>query len=32
MITAGVDCGAKTVKAVIMKDGKIIGKSLGFCN
>lgn len=28
MITAGVDCGAKTVKTVIMKDGKIIGKSL----
>jgi predicted CoA-substrate-specific enzyme activase len=28
MITAGVDCGAKTVKVVIMKDGKIIGKSL----
>jgi predicted CoA-substrate-specific enzyme activase len=28
MITAGVDCGAKTIKVVVMKDGKIIGKSL----
>jgi benzoyl-CoA reductase subunit D len=27
MITAGVDCGAKNVKVIIMKDGKIIGKS-----
>jgi benzoyl-CoA reductase subunit D len=26
MITAGVDCGAKNTKTVIMKDGKIIGK------
>lgn len=26
MITAGIDCGAKTTKTVIMKDGKIIGK------
>lgn len=28
MITAGIDMGAKTVKVVIMDDGKIIGKSL----
>jgi benzoyl-CoA reductase subunit D len=28
MITAGVDCGAKTVKVVIMKDDKIVAKSL----
>jgi len=28
MITAGVDCGAKTVKVVILKDGKIVGKNL----
>jgi len=27
MITAGIDCGAKTTKVVITKDGKIIGKS-----
>jgi len=26
MITAGIDCGAKSTKAVILKDGKIIGK------
>jgi benzoyl-CoA reductase subunit D len=26
MITAGIDCGAKTTKTVIMKDGKIIGR------
>jgi benzoyl-CoA reductase subunit D len=26
MITAGIDCGAKNTKTVIMKDGKIIGK------
>lgn len=26
MITAGIDCGAKSTKTVIMKDGKIIGK------
>lgn len=26
MITAGIDCGAKTTKTVILKDGKIIGK------
>lgn len=28
MITAGVDCGAKTVKVVIFKDGQIVGKSI----
>jgi benzoyl-CoA reductase subunit D len=28
MITAGVDCGAKNVKIIILKDDKIIGKSL----
>lgn len=28
MITAGVDCGAKTVKVVILKDGQIAGKSI----
>jgi len=27
MITAGIDCGAKNTKTVILKDGKIIGKS-----
>lgn len=27
MISAGIDCGAKTTKVVIMKDGKIIGKA-----
>lgn len=26
MIVAGIDCGAKNTKTVIMKDGKIIGK------
>ncbi len=26
MITAGVDCGAKNTKTIIMKDGQIIGK------
>ena len=26
MITAGIDCGAKNTKTVIMKDGQIIGK------
>jgi benzoyl-CoA reductase subunit D len=26
MIVAGIDCGAKSTKTVIMKDGKIIGK------
>jgi benzoyl-CoA reductase subunit D len=26
MITAGIDCGARTTKAVILKDGKIIGR------
>ena len=29
MITAGIDCGAKTTKVVVMKDGKIIGKAKG---
>jgi benzoyl-CoA reductase subunit D len=29
MISAGIDCGAKTTKVVIMKDGKIIGKAKG---
>jgi benzoyl-CoA reductase subunit D len=28
MITAGIDCGAKNTKTVIIKDGKIIGKGL----
>jgi benzoyl-CoA reductase subunit D len=28
MITAGIDSGAKNVKAVIMKDNKIIGKAM----
>jgi benzoyl-CoA reductase subunit D len=28
MITVGVDAGAKTVKVVVMKDNKIIGKAL----
>jgi len=28
MITAGVDCGAKNVKVVILKDGEIIGKGI----
>jgi len=27
MITAGIDIGAKNVKAIIMRDGKIVGKS-----
>jgi benzoyl-CoA reductase subunit D len=26
MITAGIDCGAKTTKTVILKDGEIIGR------
>jgi benzoyl-CoA reductase subunit D len=26
MISAGIDCGAKNTKTIIMKDGKIIGK------
>jgi benzoyl-CoA reductase subunit D len=29
MISAGIDCGAKTTKVVVMKDGKIIGKAKG---
>ena len=28
MITAGLDCGSKTVKVVVVKDGKIVGKAL----
>lgn len=28
MIAAGIDCGAKTTKAVILKDGTIIGKGM----
>lgn len=28
MIAAGIDCGAKTTKAVILKDGTIIGKAM----
>jgi len=28
MITAGIDCGAKNTKAIILKDGKIIGKGM----
>ena len=28
MISAGVDCGAKTVKVVILKDGQVTGKSI----
>ncbi len=28
MISAGIDCGAKNTKAVILKDGKIIGESV----
>jgi benzoyl-CoA reductase subunit D len=28
MITAGVDCGAKNTKVVLLKDGEIIGKGL----
>jgi len=27
MITAGIDCGAKNTKTIILKDGKIIGKA-----
>ena len=26
MITAGIDCGAKNTKTVILKDGQMIGK------
>ena len=29
MISAGVDCGAKTTKVVVMQDGKIVGKAKG---
>ncbi len=28
MITAGIDAGVRTVKAVVVKDGKIIGKAM----
>jgi benzoyl-CoA reductase subunit D len=28
MITAGIDCGAKSVKVVVMKDGVVVGKAL----
>ena len=28
VITAGIDCGAKTTKTVVLKDGKVIGKGL----
>jgi benzoyl-CoA reductase subunit D len=28
MITAGIDCGAKTTKTVILKDGKVAGKAI----
>jgi predicted CoA-substrate-specific enzyme activase len=28
MVTAGIDCGAKTVKVVVLEDGRILGKSL----
>ncbi len=28
MITAGIDCGAKNTKTVILKDGRIIGRGL----
>ena len=27
MITAGIDCGAKNTKTIIMKDGRIIGRA-----
>ncbi len=28
MITAGIDCGAKSTKTVILKDGKVIGRGI----
>ena len=28
MITAGIDCGAKNTKTVIMKDKEILGKGM----
>jgi benzoyl-CoA reductase subunit D len=28
MVTAGIDCGAKNTKAIIMKDGEIAGKGM----
>jgi len=30
MITAGIDCGAKNTKAIIMKHGRIIGRMILF--
>src|SRR5512136_1642523 len=27
VISAGIDCGAKTTKVIVMKDGNIIGKA-----
>jgi benzoyl-CoA reductase subunit D len=29
MVSAGIDCGARTTKVVVMRDGKIIGKAKG---
>jgi benzoyl-CoA reductase subunit D len=28
MITAGIDAGAKTIKAVILRDGELVGRSM----
>jgi benzoyl-CoA reductase subunit D len=28
MITAGIDCGAKNIRALILKDGELVGKAL----
>jgi activator of 2-hydroxyglutaryl-CoA dehydratase len=28
MITAGIDCGAKNTKTIILKDGEIVGKGM----
>ena len=28
MITAGIGCGSKNTKTIVMKDGQIIGKGL----
>ena len=28
MITAGIDCGAKNIRALILKDGEVVGKAL----
>ncbi len=30
MITGGIDIGAKTIKVLILKDGKVIGRAMGF--